>query len=84
MIEKYGDKILAAMSQERSVTELSEHLNLSISIVSHCISQLKMHHHLYARKEGNRIYYSRVGYGGTPLSTGPGDPWGHVRVWNQR
>jgi DNA-binding transcriptional ArsR family regulator len=84
MIDKHGDKILAAMNQERSVTELSEHLNLSVSIVSHCISQLKMRHCLYARKEGNRIYYSRVGYNTTPLSTGPGDPWGHVKVWSQQ
>jgi DNA-binding transcriptional ArsR family regulator len=84
MTIKHGKKILNAINAERSVTELAEYLKLSTSSVSHSIAQLKMHHCLSERREGNRIYYKKLDPSMAPLSTGPGDPWGHVKTWGQQ
>lgn len=80
---KYADRVLRAINKDKeSITEIARFLNLHPSTVGRCIEFLKTEHPIIERQEGLRKYF-RLPKQTLPLSTGPGDPNGHLRIWGK-
>jgi IS30 family transposase len=78
---KNADRVYKALQKDKqTITEIARFLNLHPSTVGGCIDFLKTQHPIAERQEGLRKYF-RLPKQTLPLSTGPGDPWGHLRTW---
>jgi DNA-binding IclR family transcriptional regulator len=79
----HADRVLKAIKKEKeSITEIARFLSLHPSTVGKCIEQLKAQYPITERQEGHKKYF-RLPRQSLPLSTGPGDPWGHLRTWGK-
>ena len=80
---KHATRVLKAISKEKeSITEIARFLNLHPATVGRCIEFLKAEHPIIERNEGVRKYF-KLPKQKLPLSTGAGDPWGHLKVWGE-
>jgi hypothetical protein len=78
-----ADRVLKAIKKEKeSITEIARFLSLHPFTVGKCIEQLKTQYPITERREGHKKYF-RLPRQSLPLSTGPGDPWGHLRTWGK-
>jgi len=72
----------ALKKDKQTITEIARFLNMHPSTVGGCIDYLKTQHPIAERQEGLRKYF-RLPKQNLPLSTGAGDPWGHLKVWGE-
>lgn len=78
-----ADRVLKALQKDKqTITEIARFLSLHPSTVGNCIDHLKTQHPITERQEGLRKYF-KLPKQTLPLSTGPGDPWGHLKTWGQ-
>ena len=79
----HAERVLKAIKKEKeSITEIARFLSLHPSTVGRCIEHLKTQHPITERQEGHKKYF-RLHRQSLPLSTGPVDPWGHLKTWGQ-
>ena len=80
---KYSDRVLRAISKDKeSIPEIARFLNLHPSTVGRCIEFLKTQHPIIERQEGLMKFF-KLTKQEFPLSTGAGDPWGHLKTWGE-
>ena len=80
---KNADRVYKALQKDKTtITEIARFLNLHPSTVGGCIDYLKTQHPIAERQEGLRKYF-KLPKQKLPLSTGAGDPWGHLRIWGE-
>lgn len=80
---KNADRVYKALQKDKeTITEIARFLNLHPSTVGGCIDYLKTQHPIAERQEGLRKYF-RLPKQTLPLSTGAGDPNGHLKIWGE-
>ena len=80
---KNADRVYKALKKNKqTITEIARFLNMHPSTVGGCIDYLKTQHPIAERQEGLRKYF-KLPKQNLPLSTGAGDPNGHLKVWGE-